>query len=161
MIEALICTATHGGSRDRMAVMDLGETRVAIVTGASASIGFAITQKLISEADFKLRSQPFNVARQRALKLAPIAKSKENPYIGGNERLLMITSKLTSKAQTTIPQPVRAALHLKEGDEIAYSIEPGGRVVLSRAHPEVSADDPFATFTEWDSDADRKAYADL
>lgn len=30
----------------------------------------------------------------------------------------MITSKLTSKAQTTIPQPVRAALHLKEGDEI-------------------------------------------
>lgn len=34
----------------------------------------------------------------------------------------MITSKLTSKAQTTIPQPVRAALHLKEGDEIAYEI---------------------------------------
>lgn len=31
----------------------------------------------------------------------------------------MITSKLTSKAQTTIPQPVRAALRLKAGDEIA------------------------------------------
>jgi len=29
----------------------------------------------------------------------------------------MITSKLTSKAQTTIPQPVRAALQLREGDE--------------------------------------------
>ena len=73
----------------------------------------------------------------------------------------MITSKLTSKAQTTIPQPVRAALHLREGDEIAYNIEPGGRVMLTRAHPDVPADDPFATFTEWDSDADRKAYANL
>ena len=37
----------------------------------------------------------------------------------------MITSKLTSKAQTTIPQPVRIALHLREGDEIVYRIEDG------------------------------------
>jgi antitoxin PrlF len=72
----------------------------------------------------------------------------------------MITSKLTSKAQTTIPQPVRIALNLAEGDEIAYSIEPGGRVVLTRAQP-IQADDPFATFAEWDSEADRKAYAGL
>lgn len=70
----------------------------------------------------------------------------------------MIVSKLTSKAQTTIPQAVRTALHLKEGDEIAYSIE-DGRVVLTKAAPK--GDDPFATFSEWDSDADRKAYADL
>lgn len=71
----------------------------------------------------------------------------------------MITSKLTSKAQTTIPQPVRAALGLREGDEIAYSIE-DGRVVLTRA-PVDMADDPFHSFTEWNSDADRRAYADL
>ena len=45
----------------------------------------------------------------------------------------MITSKLTSKAQTTIPQPVRAALRLGPGDEIAYVIE-AGRVVLTRAY---------------------------
>jgi len=44
----------------------------------------------------------------------------------------MITSKLTSKAQTTIPQPVRVALHLREGDAIAYRIE-DGRVILSKA----------------------------
>lgn len=69
----------------------------------------------------------------------------------------MITSKITSKAQTTIPQPVRAALKLREGDEVAYVIEEG-RVVMTRAT--VSAvDDPFATFDEWDSPADRKAYA--
>lgn len=71
----------------------------------------------------------------------------------------MITSKLTSKAQTTIPQAVRMALGLHEGDEIAYSIE-NGRVILTRA-PVDKPDDPFHAFTEWDSDADRRAYADL
>jgi antitoxin PrlF len=72
----------------------------------------------------------------------------------------MISSKLTSKAQTTIPQPVRAALHLQEGDEIVYAIEPG-RVVLTRARPEPSAEDPFKTFAEWGSQADSEAYAGL
>lgn len=46
----------------------------------------------------------------------------------------MITSKLTQKAQTTIPQPIRHALHLQPGDEVVYSIE-GDRVILSRAPP--------------------------
>lgn len=71
----------------------------------------------------------------------------------------MITSKITSKAQTTIPQAVRAALRLREGDELAYRIE-DGRVILTKAEAP-PADDPFATFEEWDSDADRKAYAGL
>jgi antitoxin PrlF len=48
---------------------------------------------------------------------------------------------------------------LREGDEIAYSIEEG-RVVLTRATTE-PADDPFHSFTEWNSEADRRAYADL
>ena len=72
----------------------------------------------------------------------------------------MITSKLTSKAQTTIPQAVRAALHLREGDEIAYAID-GGRVILTRARPDTAPDDPFITFSEWDSPADVEAYAGL
>ncbi len=72
----------------------------------------------------------------------------------------MIISKLSSKAQTTIPQPVRAALRLHEGDEIAYAIEPG-RVVLTRARPEAAADDPFRAFSEWDGPADAEAYAGL
>lgn len=71
----------------------------------------------------------------------------------------MITSKLTSKAQTTIPQAVRAALRLKAGDEIAYAIE-DGKVVLSRAGHE-HQDDPFATFGEWSTQADADAYASL
>lgn len=71
----------------------------------------------------------------------------------------VITSKITSKAQTTIPQPVRAALHLKEGDEIAYAIE-DGRVIMTKA-PSAPIDDPFATFHEWASESDRRAYGDL
>jgi antitoxin PrlF len=73
--------------------------------------------------------------------------------------IVMITSKLTSKAQTTIPRPVRNALRLVEGDEIAYIID-GDRVVLTKASRE-PADDPFATFGEWSSEADRRGYADL
>ena len=71
----------------------------------------------------------------------------------------MIKSKLTTKAQTTIPQPVRAALHLEVGDEILYQIE-GERVILTRA-PAAPVEDPFATFSEWDSEADRAGYAEL
>lgn len=72
----------------------------------------------------------------------------------------MITSRLASEAQTTIPQPVRDVLHLKEGDEIAYLIE-GDRVVLIKAPRRERREDPFKTFSEWDSEADRRAYADL
>lgn len=71
----------------------------------------------------------------------------------------MITSKISSKAQTTIPQPVRAALGLKQGDDLAYTIE-DGRVVLTRAATR-DGDDPFAAFGEWDGEADRKAYGSL
>ena len=71
----------------------------------------------------------------------------------------MITSKLTSKAQTTIPLPVRRALRLSAGDELAYIIE-GDRVVLAKAQAG-SVDDPFATFSEWSSEADRRAYDKL
>jgi antitoxin PrlF len=68
----------------------------------------------------------------------------------------MITSKLTRKAQTTIPKPVRAALRLQGGDTLAYSIEQH-RVILTRAGA-AAIDDPFATFEEWSGDADQRAY---
>jgi antitoxin PrlF len=71
----------------------------------------------------------------------------------------MITSKITSKAQTTIPQPVRAALQVGKGDELAYRIE-GDRVILTKAKRE-QIDDPFGTFYEWSSEADQRAYGDL
>lgn len=71
----------------------------------------------------------------------------------------MITSRLTTKAQTTIPQPVRLALKLREGDELAYRIE-GEAVILTKVRG-AAQDDPFRSFNEWDSEADRKAYGKL
>jgi antitoxin PrlF len=71
----------------------------------------------------------------------------------------MITSKITSKAQTTIPQPVRAALHLGEGDELVYTID-GDRVILTKAR-RGRVEDPFGAFHEWSSKADKRAYGDL
>jgi antitoxin PrlF len=53
----------------------------------------------------------------------------------------MIRSKLTSKSQTTVPID-------------------GERVILTRA-PQDAAEDPFGTFSEWNSEADRVGYAGL
>jgi antitoxin PrlF len=72
----------------------------------------------------------------------------------------MITSRLSTKAQTTIPQPIRTALHLKEGDELVYRIE-GDCVILSKARHKRTVGDPFRAFREWNSAADKKAYAKL
>lgn len=71
----------------------------------------------------------------------------------------MITSKITSKSQTTVPQAVRIALRLKPGDELAYAIK-GRQVILSKANLD-AGEDPFGSFEEWGSDADREAYGSL
>ena len=71
----------------------------------------------------------------------------------------MIQSRISSKAQTTIPRAVRAALGLREGDTIAYRID-GHQVILTRGNPAGPFEEPFATFTEWSGEADTEAYAD-
>jgi antitoxin PrlF len=71
----------------------------------------------------------------------------------------MITSKLTSKGRTTVPQAIRTALKLVNGDELIYEIS-GDRVVITKSRDLIGFD-PFALFDEWNSDADRRAYADL
>ena len=70
----------------------------------------------------------------------------------------MIRSKLTAKAQTTVPQSVRIALGLEPGDELVYEIE-GNRAVLRKASTEL--EDPFALFTEWAGEIDSEDYADF
>ena len=72
----------------------------------------------------------------------------------------MITSKLTSKSQTTVPQSVRRALKLKPGDSLAYEIA-DGKVVLTRAMAGSIAEDPFGSFDEWRGKEDDEAYASL
>lgn len=72
----------------------------------------------------------------------------------------MITSKLTSKAQTTVPQPVRAALQLKPGDLLWYEVV-DDQVILRKSPVAAARDDPFGTFDEWRTQADEKAYGRL
>lgn len=68
-------------------------------------------------------------------------------------------SKLTSKAQTVIPKVVRERLGLRPGDLVRYLFK-GRSVVIERAPTDIE-DDPFATFTEWASEADEEAYRSL
>ncbi|MEA5418284.1 type II toxin-antitoxin system PrlF family antitoxin [Spirulina sp. CCNP1310] len=42
-------------------------------------------------------------------------------------------STLTDRYQTTVPEPVRKALGLNKRDKICYTIQPNGKVWISRA----------------------------
>jgi bifunctional DNA-binding transcriptional regulator/antitoxin component of YhaV-PrlF toxin-antitoxin module len=72
----------------------------------------------------------------------------------------MLTSRLNGKFQTRIPRSVCKALSLKEGDGLVYQID-CGRVVLRKAHQNDVGGDPFRSYKEWGSRADREAYAKL
>ncbi len=72
----------------------------------------------------------------------------------------MITSKLTTKAQTAVPQAVRAALRLEPGDELLYEIA-DQRVILTKVSRGGKTGDPFHTFSEWNSAADTNVYGKL
>ncbi len=68
-------------------------------------------------------------------------------------------SKVSVKSQTVIPREVRERLDLKPGDTLRYRVTDQG-VMLDKA-PANEADDPFAAFSEWSSEADEKAYGGL
>jgi antitoxin PrlF len=74
-------------------------------------------------------------------------------------RLAAAFSKVSVKSQTVIPREVRERLALKPGDTLRYRVTDKG-VLLDKAPPG-EADDPFAAFSEWSSEADDKAYGDL
>jgi antitoxin PrlF len=67
-------------------------------------------------------------------------------------------SKVSVKSQTVLPRAVRAKLGVKPGDTLRYRLTDDG-VLIDKAPAE--ADDPFASFSEWSSEADEKAYAKL
>jgi bifunctional DNA-binding transcriptional regulator/antitoxin component of YhaV-PrlF toxin-antitoxin module len=73
-----------------------------------------------------------------------------------------VFSKLTSKAQTTVPKEVRNLLKVKPGDLLVYRISKG-RVTLAKAEPldRVYLKALEATLSEWASPEDAAAYDDL
>ncbi len=75
----------------------------------------------------------------------------------------VITSKLTTKSQATIPDKIIKFLGLKPGDLVAFEIEQGQKVIIRKATP---IDFEFAyaldgTLSEWLSKNDEEAYSDL
>ena len=74
----------------------------------------------------------------------------------------MHTSKLSSKAQVTLPRKVREAIGAKAGDTIAYEVE-GNVVTLKRLEPFDAAFHAAlsSTLDEWTTDADEEAFRDL
>jgi antitoxin PrlF len=66
-------------------------------------------------------------------------------------------ARITSKSQLVLPKAVREQLNVGPGDTLVFHSDDHG-VRIEKA---ASADDPFATFEEWSSAADEKAYRDL
>lgn len=74
----------------------------------------------------------------------------------------IVTAKLTSKFQATIPKEVRTTLHLTSHDQIVYEIS-DDQVLLRKATP-LDLDYLKAlqyTLSEWESEEDESAYRDL
>lgn len=73
-------------------------------------------------------------------------------------------SRLTTKYQATIPQPVREALGLKSGDSVQFEIGENGTVYLRK---QTAFDAEYARAlnatlaSEWSSADDDAAYGDL
>ena len=72
-------------------------------------------------------------------------------------------AKITAKGQTTIPQAVRAALHVVPGDLIAWEVDADGTATVRRVLP---MDIEYlraieGTLSEWAGPADEEAYREL
>jgi antitoxin PrlF len=55
-------------------------------------------------------------------------------------------STLTDRYQTTVPEAVRRALHLRKRDKLVFSIRPSGEVVLGKAASTVHTDPALEGF---------------
>ena len=74
----------------------------------------------------------------------------------------LLSSRLTSKGQTTIPIQVRKALRLKPGDRVAFEVA-GAKATLRKLDPMDRAYLKLAehAFSEWNSAEDEEAFRDL
>lgn len=76
---------------------------------------------------------------------------------------MLAVAKITAKGQTTIPQDVRAALHVAPGDLIAWEVGADGTATVRRIQP-IDLEYLRAvegTLSEWASPSDEDAYRDL
>jgi antitoxin PrlF len=68
----------------------------------------------------------------------------------------MNQSRITSKAQTTVPLAVRKALGIRLGDRLVWDLEEGRAIVrrLAAVDPRDPFVNNFSTFTEWADEFD-------
>jgi antitoxin PrlF len=66
--------------------------------------------------------------------------------------------KVSAKSQVVIPKAVRQRLNLKQGDMLRFRVS-GDGVTIEKVRD--AEDDPFATFSEWNSAEDDELYRDL
>ena len=76
---------------------------------------------------------------------------------------MLAVAKITAKGQTTIPQDVRAAMHVTAGDLIAWEVGADGTATVRRVQP---LDMEYlraveGTLSEWSGSADEEAYREL
>ena len=76
---------------------------------------------------------------------------------------MLAVAKITAKGQTTIPQDVRAAMHVSAGDLIAWEVGADGTATVRRVQP---LDIEYlraveGTLSEWSGSADEEAYREL
>ncbi|MEF8735205.1 MAG: AbrB family transcriptional regulator [Candidatus Accumulibacter necessarius] len=79
------------------------------------------------------------------------------------ENEMLAVAKITAKGQTTIPQDVRAAMHVTAGDLIAWEVGTDGTATVRRVQP---LDLEYlraveGTLSEWSGSADEEAYREL
>jgi antitoxin PrlF len=72
---------------------------------------------------------------------------------------MQVRSKVTAQNRTVLPRQVRERLQIRPGDYVCYIIDESG----VRLHKDgaLRLDAGFSAFSEWASEADEKAYADL
>ena len=76
---------------------------------------------------------------------------------------MLAVARITAKGQTTIPQDVRAAMHVTAGDLIAWEVGADGTATVRRVQP---LDLEYlraveGTLSEWSGSADEEAYREL
>lgn len=70
-----------------------------------------------------------------------------------------VVARIGPRSQMVIPKTIRERLGVGPGDMVQFRVTAKGVVVERLAiRGEI---DPFAAFDEWDSDADRRAFANL
>lgn len=76
----------------------------------------------------------------------------------------MITSKVTTKGQVTIPKEIRERLHVQAGDTLGYEVQPDGAIVVRKLKPFDREWHQALSATlaeEWNSAEDEEAFRDL